>query len=110
MAVIRSTSSSVNESRQPLVMYSSVVPSWAATSSQKASISRRSAWREVIGRPSPSEWVRDCDDEKPSPPAANGIFVSTPGWDYTSGMGTPRVANLAQDINGSLAPANPVLP
>ena len=46
-------------------MYSSVVPSWAATSSQNASISRRSAWREVIGRPSPSEWVRDCDDEKP---------------------------------------------
>ncbi len=43
MVVMRSTSSGVNESRHPLVMYSRVVPSWAATSSQKASISRRSA-------------------------------------------------------------------
>jgi subtilase family serine protease len=45
-----------------------------------------------------------------SPPVGNGLFLSTPGWDYTSGMGTPRVANLARDINGSLVPANPVLP
>jgi hypothetical protein len=52
-------------------MYSRVVPSWAATSSQNAIISRRSAKRDVIGRPSPSECVRDCDDEKPSPPAAS---------------------------------------
>ena len=43
MAVIRSISSSLNWSRQPLVMYSRVVPSWAATSSQKAIISLRSA-------------------------------------------------------------------
>ena len=43
MVVMRSISSGVKESRHPLVMYSSVVPSWAATSSQKASISRRSA-------------------------------------------------------------------
>ncbi len=43
MAVMRSISSGLNESRQPLVMYSRVVPSWAPTSSQKASISRRSA-------------------------------------------------------------------
>ena len=70
MVVMRSTSSGVKESRHPLVMYSSVVPSWAATSSQKASISRRSAYRELMGRPSPSEWVRDWDEEKPSPPAA----------------------------------------
>ena len=43
MATIRSISSSVNESRQPLVMYSRVVPGWSRTTSQKASISRRSA-------------------------------------------------------------------
>ena len=71
MVVMRSTSSGLKESRHPLVMYSSVVPSCAATSSQKASISRRSAWRELIGRPSPSEWVRDCEDEKPRPPASS---------------------------------------
>ena len=43
MATIRSISSSLKESRQPLVMYSSVVPGWSRTTSQKASISRRSA-------------------------------------------------------------------
>ena len=45
-----------------------------------------------------------------SPPAGNGFYISTPGWDYTSGMGAPQVANLARDINGSVRPANPVLP
>ena len=70
MATIRSISSSENESRQPLVMYSRVVPGWSRTTSQKASISRRSAEREVMGRPSPSECVRDWEDEKPSPPAS----------------------------------------
>ena len=43
MVVMRSTSSSLKASRQPLVMYSRVVPSWAATSAQNANISRRSA-------------------------------------------------------------------
>ena len=43
MATIRSISSSVKVSRQPLVMYSRVVPGWSRTTSQKASISRRSA-------------------------------------------------------------------
>ena len=52
-------------------MYSSVVPGWSRTTSQKASISRRSALRDEIGLPSPSEWVRDCDEEKPSPPASS---------------------------------------
>ena len=70
MAVMRSISSSLKESRHPLVMYSSVVPSCAATSSQKASISRRSAWKELTSRPSPSLCVRDCDEENPRPPAA----------------------------------------
>ncbi len=51
-------------------MYSSVVPAWSRTTSQKASISRRSALREEMGFPSPSEWVRDWDDENPSPPAS----------------------------------------
>jgi hypothetical protein len=36
--------------------------------------------------------------------------VSTPGWDYTSGMGSPNVANLARNINGSATPKHPVLP
>jgi hypothetical protein len=45
-----------------------------------------------------------------SPPAGNGFYISTPGWDYTSGMGAPDVANLATDINGSTTPARPVLP
>ena len=42
----------------------------ARTTSQKASISRRSAFRDEMGLPSPSEWVRDWEDEKPSPPAS----------------------------------------
>jgi pseudomonalisin len=45
-----------------------------------------------------------------SPPAGNGFYVSTPGWDYTSGMGTPRVANLATDLNGTTTPTHAVLP
>ena len=45
-----------------------------------------------------------------SPPAGNGFYISTPGWDYTSGMGSPDVANLATDINGSTRPTQPVLP
>ena len=70
MSTIRSISVSVKVSRQPLVMYSSVVPGWSRTTSQKASISRRSALRDEMGLPSPSEWVRDWEDEKPSPPAS----------------------------------------
>ncbi len=45
-----------------------------------------------------------------SPPAANGFYTSTPGWDYVSGMGTPRVANLSTDLNGGVTPTHPVLP
>ena len=45
-----------------------------------------------------------------SPPAGNGFYISTPGWDYTSGMGTPRVANLSTDVNGTVTPTHPVLP
>ncbi len=45
-----------------------------------------------------------------SPPAGNGFYVSTPGWDYTSGMGSPNVATLATNIDGSITPKNPVLP
>ena len=52
----------------------------------------------------------DIGGDPTSPPAGNGFYVSTPGWDYTSGMGTPRVANLAMDITGRVTPTNPVLP
>jgi hypothetical protein len=45
-----------------------------------------------------------------SPPAGNGFYISTPGWDYTSGMGVPDVANLATDINGTTSPTRPILP
>ncbi len=45
-----------------------------------------------------------------SPPAGNGFYISTPGWDYVSGMGTPRVANLASDINHRITPTRTVLP
>ncbi|HVU74981.1 MAG TPA: S53 family peptidase [Mycobacteriales bacterium] len=32
------------------------------------------------------------------------------GWDYVSGLGTPDVTNLAQDIAGQVAPTNPGRP
>ena len=96
MATIRSISSSLNMSRQPLVMYSRVVPSWAATSSQKASISRRSALRELMGLPSPSEWVRDWEEEKPSPPASMDSASSRRMAAISSSVATspPRVAPM----------------
>lgn len=43
-----------------------------------------------------------------SPPTGNGSYVSTPGWDYTSGLGALDVSKLAQDIAGSTTPANPL--
>ena len=27
-------------------------------------------------------------------PASNGAYVTTPGWDYVTGWGTPRVSGL----------------
>lgn len=45
-----------------------------------------------------------------SPPVGNGFYTSTPGWDYTSGMGSPNVEPLARYIDGSATPKNPVLP
>lgn len=52
----------------------------------------------------------DIGGGQSSPPAGNGVYVSTPGWDYTSGMGSPNVTNLARNINGSATPKHPVLP
>jgi subtilase family serine protease len=52
----------------------------------------------------------DIGGSAKSPPAGNGFYISTPGWDYTSGMGAPDVTNLAQDINGTTTPTNPKLP
>jgi pseudomonalisin len=52
----------------------------------------------------------DIGGSATSPPAGNGIYVSTPGWDYTSGMGSPNVATLAKNIDGSTTPKHPVLP
>jgi pseudomonalisin len=48
-----------------------------------------------------------------SPPTANGYYTSAPGWDYTSGLGSPNVIPLAQDLlpgNTSLTPPDNVAP
>ena len=39
-------------------------------------------------------------DLKESLPAVNGLYAALPGWDYTTGWGTPKVAGLIQDIDG----------
>lgn len=36
----------------------------------------------------------------------NGQYCSHPGWDYTSGLGTPNVTKLMLDINGRTAPTH----
>jgi hypothetical protein len=33
-------------------------------------------------------------------PAVNGAYVTTPGWDYVTGFGTPRISGLICDIDG----------
>lgn len=43
-----------------------------------------------------------------SPPTSNGYFTSVPGWDYTSGLGSPDVSALMQSIDGRLTPVDPV--
>ena len=52
----------------------------------------------------------DIGGETTSPPVGNGLYTSTPGWDYTSGMGTPYIDDLNKFINGTNRPRNPVLP
>jgi subtilase family serine protease len=32
-------------------------------------------------------------------PASNGLYATTPGWDYVTGFGTPRVSGLICDID-----------
>jgi len=32
-------------------------------------------------------------------PATNGLYATTPGWDYVTGWGTPRVNGLICDID-----------
>ncbi|HEX6489428.1 MAG TPA: S53 family peptidase [Candidatus Dormibacteraeota bacterium] len=39
----------------------------------------------------------------------NGLYHAAPGWDYTSGWGTPQITNLAQDVTGSTS-LNPTHP
>ncbi len=79
-------------------MYSRVVPGWSRTTSQKASISRRSAFRDEIGFPSPSEWVRDWDEENPRPPAsidsASNRAISATSWsEATSAARSPPITH-----------------
>src|SRR5581483_2020069 len=45
-----------------------------------------------------------------SPPVGNGLYTSTPGWDYTSGMGVPDVSAIAKHVDGKTAATNPKLP
>jgi subtilase family serine protease len=33
-------------------------------------------------------------------PATNGLYATTPGWDYVTGFGAPRVSGLICDIDG----------
>ena len=33
-------------------------------------------------------------------PATNGLYVTTPGWDYVTGFGTPKVSGLICDVDG----------
>ena len=42
--------------------------------------------------------------------SCNGEYCSHPGWDYTSGLGTPDVAKLMLDINGRTAPTHVTTP
>jgi hypothetical protein len=32
-------------------------------------------------------------------PASNGLYATTPGWDYVTGWGTPKVKGLICDID-----------
>ncbi|TMC47893.1 MAG: hypothetical protein E6J14_14235 [Chloroflexi bacterium] len=40
----------------------------------------------------------------------NPSNCSHPGWDYTSGWGTPDVTNLMRDVDGRIAPTHPTTP
>ena len=70
ISVNRSISSSLNWSRQPSTIASSVVPSCSLTAPQSASTSSWLAHRDATGFPSPSECVYESVVEKPSPPAS----------------------------------------
>lgn len=35
---------------------------------------------------------------------ANGAYAALPGWDYVSGFGSPKLANLVKDIDGRTKP------
>jgi hypothetical protein len=40
---------------------------------------------------------------------SNGLYAATPGWDYPTGWGTPRVTGLIKDVTGatSIVPTHP---
>ncbi|MHB8718483.1 MAG: S53 family peptidase [Candidatus Dormibacteria bacterium] len=41
---------------------------------------------------------------------SNGLYAAVPGWDNTTGWGSPDVRHLLLDIDGRIDPTNPVLP
>ncbi|HEY8300964.1 MAG TPA: S53 family peptidase [Jatrophihabitans sp.] len=81
----------------------------AARSAKGLGFANPTLYKQFAGTHSAQEFF-DIGGGPTSPPAGNGYYVSTPGWDYTSGMGSPNVANLARYINGSTTPKHPVLP
>jgi len=67
----------------------------------------------------PTKYARDFFDiggaTTDTTVSCNGQYCSHPGWDYTSGWGTPDVTHLMLDVDGKTAPThlttpNPVPP
>jgi hypothetical protein len=61
--------------------------------------------RALPGRQEPDQRARDyfditSTDTTTGAPAGNGAYLTTPGWDYLTGWGAPRVTGLICDING----------
>ena len=51
----------------------------------------------------PTTYARDYSDVSSTDPttglpASNGAYVTTPGWDYVTGFGTPKVAAITCDL------------
>lgn len=52
----------------------------------------------------PASYARDFFDITSTDPAtglpsSNGVYFTTPGWDYVTGFGAPKVCGLIQDID-----------
>lgn len=54
----------------------------------------------------PAQRAQDFQDITGGEIAGNGLYLTGPGWDYTTGYGAPDIAHLAADLAGGTAPAN----